>query len=85
MPEIKKLLSRYPILLPCEADLRSALDLITTSFRTGGRLLVAGNGGSAADAQHIVGELAKGEATTAAVVADTFHCCFDRDRIDLAE
>jgi glucokinase len=60
MPEIKELLSRYPVLLPCEADLRGALDLIAASFRAGGKLLVAGNGGSAADAQHIVGELAKG-------------------------
>jgi len=31
-------------------------DCITASFRTGGKLLIAGNGGSAADAQHIAGE-----------------------------
>jgi D-sedoheptulose 7-phosphate isomerase len=31
-------------------------DCITASFRNGGKLLIAGNGGSAADAQHIAGE-----------------------------
>lgn len=31
-------------------------DAVTTSMRAGGKLLIAGNGGSAADAQHIAGE-----------------------------
>lgn len=35
----------------------SAVDTIYTSLSTGGQLLVAGNGGSAADAQHIAAEL----------------------------
>jgi D-sedoheptulose 7-phosphate isomerase len=35
----------------------SAVDLIYSSMSTGGQLLVAGNGGSAADAQHIAAEL----------------------------
>lgn len=43
-----------------DADLRAAIyaiaDLITQAFRNGGKLLIAGNGGSAADAQHIAGE-----------------------------
>lgn len=60
MPEIKELIARYPALAVCETDLRKALELMTAAFRTGGKLLVAGNGGSASDAQHIVGELAKG-------------------------
>jgi D-sedoheptulose 7-phosphate isomerase len=60
MPEICELLTHYPALAVCEADLRKALELMTAAFRTGGKLLVAGNGGSASDAQHIVGELAKG-------------------------
>lgn len=60
MSEIKELIARHPALAVCEADLRHALDIMTAAFRSGGKLLVAGNGGSAADAEHIVGELAKG-------------------------
>lgn len=33
---------------------------VSESYENGGKLLVAGNGGSAADAEHIVGELMKG-------------------------
>ena len=43
-----------------DADLRAAIhtiaDAITDAFRAGHKLLIAGNGGSAADAQHIAGE-----------------------------
>lgn len=39
------------------ADVSSAVDLVYTSLAAGGQLLVAGNGGSAADAQHIAAEL----------------------------
>lgn len=38
------------------ASMLAIADCITTSFRGGGKLLIAGNGGSAADAQHIAGE-----------------------------
>lgn len=34
--------------------------MLEESYENGGKLLVAGNGGSAADAEHIVGELMKG-------------------------
>jgi phosphoheptose isomerase len=37
-----------------------AIDIIVSSYRKGGKVLVCGNGGSAADADHIVGELMKG-------------------------
>jgi D-sedoheptulose 7-phosphate isomerase len=39
------------------ADVQRAADIIAESFKSGGKLLVFGNGGSAADAQHIAGEL----------------------------
>jgi D-sedoheptulose 7-phosphate isomerase len=43
-----------------DAKLRAAIDVIaqaiTRAFRGNGKLLIAGNGGSAADAQHIAGE-----------------------------
>jgi D-sedoheptulose 7-phosphate isomerase len=41
-------------------DIRAACVLLVERFEAGGKLLVCGNGGSAADAEHIVGELMKG-------------------------
>lgn len=57
---IDTLITRYPALAPCAADIRDAAQALITSYRAGGKLLVCGNGGSAADAEHIVGELMKG-------------------------
>ena len=54
------LFKRYPTLEACEQDLRAAFDLLATAFRSGNKLLLCGNGGSAADCEHIVGELMKG-------------------------
>lgn len=58
--EIEILVSRYPELLECEYEIERAYEILKESYRTGGKLLIAGNGGSAADAEHIVGELMKG-------------------------
>jgi len=49
-----------PGLGPCVEALRAAFRTLSTCFRKGGKLLVCGNGGSAADSEHIVGELMKG-------------------------
>ena len=57
---MKTLLTRYPALASCEEAIRAALDLIVDTYRRGGKVLVCGNGGSAADSEHIVGELMKG-------------------------
>ncbi|MGO8693640.1 MAG: SIS domain-containing protein [Rectinemataceae bacterium] len=54
------LFKRRPELETCAADLRAAFDLLAASFAGGGTLLACGNGGSAADSEHIVGELMKG-------------------------
>ena len=53
------LFERYPVLLPCEHDIRAAGEALVCCYRNGGKLLVCGNGGSCADGQHIVGELMK--------------------------
>jgi D-sedoheptulose 7-phosphate isomerase len=53
------LISRYPALSVCEAEISAAYRLLERSFTNGGRLYICGNGGSAADALHIVGELVK--------------------------
>jgi D-sedoheptulose 7-phosphate isomerase len=47
-------------LQPCGAEIERAFDLLAGCFRRGGKALVCGNGGSAADSEHIVGELMKG-------------------------
>ena len=50
----------YPELRVCEGDLLAAVDALTGTFARGGKLLLCGNGGSASDCEHIVGELMKG-------------------------
>jgi D-sedoheptulose 7-phosphate isomerase len=60
MDILNVLLGRRPELGVCAEDLRAAFDLLSAGFAGGGKLLVCGNGGSAADAEHIVGELMKG-------------------------
>lgn len=57
---LTRLLERYPQLADCETALLDAFATMRRSYRNGGKLLICGNGGSAADAGHIVGELMKG-------------------------
>lgn len=57
---INLLCERYPALKIVEADIAAAYQILEDSYKNGGKMLVAGNGGSAADAEHIVGELMKG-------------------------
>ncbi len=54
------LIARYPALEVCRNDLLGAIGLMCESFDSGHKLLTCGNGGSASDAEHIVGELMKG-------------------------
>lgn len=56
---IDALISRYPILAPCREDVLRAYEVLEMCYTQGHKLLVAGNGGSAADSEHIVGELMK--------------------------
>ena len=60
MTKIDQLISKYPELESCSPDIQSSYDVLRDCYRGGGKLLVCGNGGSAADAEHIVGELMKG-------------------------
>lgn len=60
MRHIDLLAERYPSLESTRNDIVAAYLLLEESYKNGGKLLVAGNGGSAADAEHIVGELMKG-------------------------
>lgn len=57
---IEELIERYPRLDSEKENIAKALDIMLDCYKNKGKLLVAGNGGSAADAEHIVGELMKG-------------------------
>lgn len=54
------LMSTYPVLSACKDSIAAAIETTITSYRQGGTVYTCGNGGSAADADHIVGELMKG-------------------------
>ena len=60
MAHLDELVSRYPGLEREKEKIMDAYEILEQSYTQGGKLLVAGNGGSAADAEHIVGELMKG-------------------------
>ena len=57
---MNELLGRYPSLRVCEDVIEESVRRMTETFRNGGKCLLCGNGGSAADCDHIAGELLKG-------------------------
>jgi D-sedoheptulose 7-phosphate isomerase len=56
---IRELIERYPALSVCEESIRSSYAILEKCYADGGKLLVAGNGGSCSDSDHICGELLK--------------------------
>ncbi|MCD9023226.1 D-sedoheptulose-7-phosphate isomerase [Cohnella silvisoli] len=54
------MLAKYPELEPSMPDIKRALEVLKETYRLGGKTLLCGNGGSASDSEHIVGELMKG-------------------------
>ena len=57
---INDLVNRYPVLAPVQDDIEMFYKTLVECYENGGKVLIVGNGGSAADAEHIVGELMKG-------------------------
>ena len=57
---IDDLVKRYPALAVCRSSIQEAVEAICASYSNGGKVIACGNGGSASDAEHIVGELMKG-------------------------
>lgn len=53
------LIQRYPKLEVCRKEIANAYIILETAYSNGRKLLVSGNGGSASDSEHIVGELMK--------------------------
>lgn len=58
--QLELLIRRYPVLEPVKSEINQAYRILENCYAQGGKLLVAGNGGSCADSEHIVGELMKG-------------------------
>lgn len=56
---IETLIERYPALACCKESIQQAYDILKQAYAEGRKLLVCGNGGSASDSEHIVGELMK--------------------------
>jgi D-sedoheptulose 7-phosphate isomerase len=61
---LESLLQSFPQLERCRTAIEQAVQLVCTAYDSGGKVLTCGNGGSAADAEHIVGELMKGFLST---------------------
>ncbi len=57
---LDELAARCPDLAPLRPELERAFEAMRDALRAGGKLLLAGNGGSAADCEHWAGELLKG-------------------------
>ncbi len=60
METLNELVARYPKLTGCRGEIECAVNMLINMYSGGGKLLICGNGGSAADSDHIVGELSKG-------------------------
>lgn len=60
MKIIDTLCETYPVLFDNRTQIEAALDMIRNCYNNGNKILCCGNGGSAADSEHIVGELMKG-------------------------
>lgn len=56
---IDLLMKRYPSIASCKQDIINAYLIMEECYEHDGKLLIAGNGGSAADSEHIAGELMK--------------------------
>lgn len=60
MTYINKLIEAHEELAPLKGNIEAALQMIIDTYKNGGKILIFGNGGSAADSEHISGELLKG-------------------------
>ena len=59
LKHVDNLVDRYPKLIVCKDSIINAYEIMEKSYSCEGKLLVCGNGGSASDSEHIVGELMK--------------------------
>ena len=85
MKYLEELVERYPVLDAVKDDVRKAYELLEACYEQGGKLLIAGNGGSCADAEHIVGELMKGFVKRREVSDSFAECLRNADKVRGAE
>lgn len=86
--ELALLTAHYPELKDCTPDITSAFHVISDCYRSNGLIMTCGNGGSAADSSHIVGELMKGFKKKRALTAkqrERIEALFPREGARLAD
>ena len=76
----KEFFERYPCLTICEESIDSAFQSLLSCYKGNGKLLIAGNGGSSADSDHITGELTKSFSFSRALPSD-----LEKNMVDLYE
>ena len=81
MKYLEELVERYPVLDAVKDDVQKAYELLEACYEQGGKLLIAGNGGSCADAEHIVGELMKGFVKRREVSDSFAECLRNADEV----
>ena len=59
LKHVDVLITRYPQLEACKEDIINAYEILENAYANDRKVLVCGNGGSASDSEHIVGELMK--------------------------
>ena len=82
------LFKEFPALETCKASVESAYDILKECYDNGGKVLICGNGGSASDSEHIVGELMKGFLLKRKIpgsAVDKISACFPGDYKYLAD
>ena len=79
LAHLDTLLERYPALECCKNSILNAYRMMEESYLSQHKLLVAGNGGSAADSEHIVGELMKGFKLPRPIDCELAKVCQDID------
>ncbi|MDN4524077.1 D-sedoheptulose-7-phosphate isomerase [Fictibacillus fluitans] len=87
-PLLHRLFTRYQMLKSCEDSIIQAYEILESAYRAGGKVLVCGNGGSASDSDHIVGELMKGFYSKRSLSNQTksdFHTMFGKEGQWLAD
>ena len=57
---LENLMTNAPALKSCLSEIKEAISIIISCYKNGKKVMICGNGGSAADSEHIVGELMKG-------------------------
>ncbi len=70
LKHVDTLIERYPELDECRDSIINAYEIMKDCYKTDNKILIAGNGGSAADAEHIAGELIKRFMTARPVPAE---------------